>query len=172
MTDDSKKTDWTLVEGTGPTRNLPELIPPGRETPPPPTSKSVGGVLQQLKEGQIKRKAAIHELDAIMSTQLDVLTHQLLEASKVKKAEATVTSDKLLKELDLQFQEVVQALGLRNEGIRRETMIKLNDQTASDLRAIMDKDWPESMKEDTIEAIKARRTRFMHNLAKDVVDDD
>ena len=172
MTDDPKKTDWSRVDRSGPVRNLPEVIPTDPEVLAPAPSQTVGGVLQRLKEGKIVRKAAVQELEAITTARLDVLTHQLQEATKVKKIEATVTADRFLKELDLQFQEVVQGLGIRNEAIRRETMKKLNDDTTRDLKEIMNKDWPDSIKNETIDAITYRWRQFLRNLMKDVSGDE
>ena len=74
--------------------------------------------------------------------------------------------------LDLQFQEVVQALGLRNEAIRRDTLKKLNDETARDLKEIMNRDWPDFMKNETINAITRRWDQFLKNLMKDVSRDE
>ena len=172
MTDNPKETDWSRVDRSGPGRNLPEVIPTGPEVLAPAPSQTVGGVLQRLKEGKIVRKAAVQELEVITTARLDVLTHQLQEAAKVKKTEATVTTDRFLKELDLQFQEVVQALGIRNEAIRRDTLKKLNDETARDLKEIMNKDWPDFMKTETIDAINCRWRQFLMNLMKDVSGDE
>ena len=172
MIDDPKKTDWSRVDHSAPDRNLPEVIPTGPEVLAPAPSQTVGGVLQRLKEGKIVRKAALHELEVIATARLDVLTHQLQEAAKVKKTEATVTADRFLKELDLQFQEVVQALGIRNEAIRRETLKKLSDETSRDLKEIVNKDWPDFMKNETIDAINHRWRQFLRNLMKDVSGDE
>lgn len=172
MIDDLKKTDWSRVDRSGSGRNLPEVIPTDPEALAPAPSQTVGGVLQRLKEGKIVRQAALQELEVITTARLNVLTHQLQEAAKVKKTEATVTADRFLKELDLQFQEVVQALGIRNEAIRRETMKKLNDETARDLEEIINKDWPDFMKNETIDAINRRWHQFLGNLMKDVSGDE
>ena len=99
MTDDLKKTDWSRVGRSGPGRNLPKVIPTDLEVLAPAPSQTVGSVLQRLKEGKIVRKAAVQELEVITTARLDVLTHQLQEAAKVKKTEATVTADRFLKEL-------------------------------------------------------------------------
>ena len=172
MIDDLKKTDWSRVDRSGSGRNLPAVIPtdPGALAPAP--SQTVGGVLQRLKEGKIVRQAAVQELEVITTARLNVLTHQLQEAAKVKKTEATVTADRFLKELDLQFQEVVQALGIRNEAIRRETIKKLNNETARDLEEIINKDWPDFMKNETIKAINRRWYQFLGNLMKDASRDE
>ena len=172
MTDDLKKADWSRVDRSAPGRNLPEVSPTGPEVLAPAPSQTVGGVLQRFKEGKILRNTAIQELEKITTARLDVLTHQLQEAAKVKKTEATVTADRFLKELDLQFQEVVQELGIRNEAIRRETLKKLSDETARDLQEIMNKDWPDFMKNEIIDAIKSRWRQFLGNLMKDVSGDE
>ena len=168
MTDDPKKTDWSPVEHHDPTRNLPEVVSTGPEGLTPAPSVAFGSVLQNLKIGRIERKAAVKELEVITAGQIDVLIHQVKEAAKVKKTEATVTADKFLKELDLQFQEVVQALGLKNEAIRVDTLKKLGDRTAQDMKEVMNKDWPESMKDDVLLAIKVRWKGFVEDLMKDV----
>jgi len=100
MTDDRKKTDWSSVKDTSQDGKLPEIIPAGRELVDQTKSKTVGGVLQRLKEGQIKKTAAIQELQLMTAAQMDVLAHQLQEAGKVKKTEATVTAVIFFKEHD------------------------------------------------------------------------
>lgn len=172
MTDDSKKTDWSRVDRTVSSRDLPAVVPVAGEALTPSAPEAVGGVVQRFKEGKIKREATIQKLQAMAAAQFDVLSHQLREASKVKKAEATVTAERFLKEIDLQFQEVAQQLGVRNEAIRRETLKTLSDETARDLQEIQNKDWPDFMVDTTVEAIKTRWNKFVADLMKDLGDDE
>ena len=169
MADDRKNTDLTTVGIPDSTRNPSSLIPAGRQAALP-QAESVTGIVQQLKEKRIKRRAAVKALEIATSAQLEVITRQVHEASRVKKTEATVVADQMLKELDLQFQKVLGELGVRNEAIRRATLAKINDETARDLREFANKDWPDFMREAAEELVKERWQRFVNRLLQDVED--
>ena len=168
MSDDLKKTDWSRVDDVATGRKLPDLVPAGDGALAVRQSEGEKGIVQQLREGKIKRRAAIEALEKVASAHLEVLSHQLTEAARVKKTEATVLADQLLKGLDLQFQEVLSELGLRNEAIRSATLKKLNDQTARELAEFANKDWPDFMRDESIKLVKERWGRFLNRLRQDV----
>lgn len=169
MSDDPKKTDWSRVTDAAAGKTLPELVPtgPGAVAVRQAAAETTG-IVQQLKEGKIRRRAAVEALQKTAEVQLDVLSHQLQEAARVKKTEATVLAEQLLKGLDLQFQQVLSELGLRNEAIRAATLKKLNDQTAKELKEFTNKDWPDFMREASIKLVTERWQKFIHRLSQDV----
>ena len=168
MSDDPKNTDWSRVDDVATGRKLPDLVPAGPGALTVRQSEGHKGIVQQIREGKIKRRAAIQALEKIASAHLEVLSHQLHEVARVKKTEATVLADQLLKGLDLQSQEVLSELGLRNEKIRRTTLKKLNDETAKELREFANKDWPDFMREASITLVTDRWSRFLSRLSQDV----
>lgn len=168
MPDDPQKTDWSRVNDVATGRNMSDLVPAGPGALAVRQSANDKGVVQKLREGKIKRRAAVQALERAATVQLEVLSHQLHEAARVKKTEATVLAEQLLKGLDLQFQEVLSELGLRNEGIRLATLKKLNDETAKELKEFANKDWPDFMREASIALVTERWRRFLNRLSQDV----
>ena len=166
--DDHQKTDWTAVDALATTRAPRDLARAGSHDVIVSEPEGVTGIVQRLKERRIKRHAAVKALETATSAQLEVIAHQVQEAARVKKAEATVLADQLLKDLDLQFQQVLSELGVRNEAIRRATLTKLNDETARDLREFANKDWPDFMRQASIEMVTKRWQRFISRLGQDI----
>ena len=58
MSDDPKKTDWSEVNDLATGRNLPDVVPANPRAVMVPEAESVKGIVQQLKEQRIKRRAA------------------------------------------------------------------------------------------------------------------
>lgn len=170
MAQDPEKTDWSKVNALTRPDNSNELVSQS-SIPQSPTPESMQGVITRLRANGIQRKAALEAMKAATSARLEVFNHQLQEAVKTKKAEATMLTDQVLADLDGQYQAFLSEIGVRNEAVRNDTLKKLGDETARSLKEIQGKDWPDFMITETIKVITDRYNKFLDRLRGELTDE-
>ena len=169
MDDAPKKRDWSTVNQMLDKR---EPLPVHADTSvvpdvTTPKADAVQGLVQQMKAGAVQRRAALDQMKALTKSQLEVFTHQLQNAARVKKVESTVLTEQFLQKLDHDYNEILSQLRLRNEAFRRDTLKKLGDETAKDLEEIATKDWPDWMIKKSLEMVETRYNKFLDKLFED-----
>jgi hypothetical protein len=155
---------------TGSTELAPLKNPGIPSTPAvmPPASDQQLGILGQWRANKLGRKAAMESIQLHYTSQLDALAHQLAKAAQVRKAQADVMAEEFLKELDTQHLAVLTEFGLRNKETRERALIELTDATASKLREVQEKDWPEELIRDTIMQLFSLRKRVVSEMMKEL----
>lgn len=178
------KTDWSVTEkatpmdrgklpGGAPPRGT-ELVPAGSTNTIPalmmalPAAVDQLGILGLWKGKKLGRKAAMRSLDLHYSSQLDELTHRLVQSTRVKKVRADVLAEEFLKELDSKHLAVLTEFGLRNNETRARALIELTEKTASKLREIQEKDWPDALIAETITQLLGLRMRVVAEIMKEL----
>jgi hypothetical protein len=189
MAEDKEKTDWTHVNNAIQKRRADASMPAtsdlgsaggplaprnslGVQTAgsPPNLIANPEGIIARFKMNQVAKKAAISHLESWYGAQLDVVRHQLSEVARAKKAETTLLADQFLSSINAQHLSFLADLGLKNEGARSAALIKLADQTAATLKEIATRDWPESIREQTINGVIERNQRFFSKLVNELGD--
>ena len=177
MTDKIQKTDWSKVDSlanpnsaTATTNALGQPIVP--DAPMAHDSQDIKGVIAEYKAGKIKKKAALDAYEKISKAQLTLLEHQLGEAVKSKKAEATMIAKEFLAKLDADYQLVLQGIGVANEKARQETLLHLGNQTSRSLKEVQEADWPQFMVLETVKVITARYKKFLDQIQQDLNSSD
>jgi len=166
------KKDWSDVEsivnaGKLPQRQPQEGVPssdggmvlperfdaPASLTIAAPDPSILQGVLMRWKSGKLGRKAALELLQLHYDSQLDLLREGLVQAVKVHKTRFRVDADEYLKILDGRHLEALTKLGMRNAFVRWKAVIDLKDMLVAKLNEVRAKDWPPSLKAETIKEL-------------------
>jgi hypothetical protein len=125
-------------------------------------------MLSQWREKRITQKAAVEQLKILYEGQRELIKHQVSEAVRLGKADATRTAETHLFKLNAQHLEELDKLGLQNYGKRQEMLRKLADQTTQNLRQAIESDWPESIKSKTIKGIFDLNNQFYGKLTREL----
>jgi hypothetical protein len=86
----------------------------------------------------------------------------------VRKAETTLLADQFLSSINAQHLAFLADLGLTNEGARAKALVKLADQTTETLKEIEERDWPEAIRDQTINGVLERNERFFKKLVNEL----
>lgn len=173
---ETKKTDWGLTESVSQrdeatsgelvsTQNQVRLqdsleVKPESETPE--------GILAQFQQKRLTRKASLAAMKMRYDQELDALQHRLSKACMVEKARADQMAEEFLKGLDAQHLQVLGELGLKNKETREEVLLKLTESTVERLKEVQNKDWPQSLIEDTINELFKLRKRSVAEIMKEI----
>jgi hypothetical protein len=181
MSDDevrSGKTDWSDVNNAVRRREHSEALPIGPAGLTPSTSglqKPDGsgavqpeGVIANFKANAITKKAAVTYLKMYYEQQLDASRHHLQELVRVRKAESTAVAEQMLASINSQQMRFLVDVGLKNEAVRNDALVQLNNQTSATLRQIVTADWPETLRQQAIEGIIERNGKFFGKLMTDL----
>ena len=84
------------------------------------------------------------------------------------KARADVDYENYLKELDAEHLEVLAELGLRNKDVRERTLLQLTEMTAVKLKEVQAADWPNELKDATVNELFELRKRFAAEMMKEL----
>lgn len=187
QSDDSKgkdKTDWSFVDAnrvvrrsgkTGPESHAVELVgsivpdKSKRETQGPlPTLGAPRGVLMEFKSNRMGRKATLEALQEQYNSALTIYKHHLQNVVMGQTARDDVDYAAYQKQLDQEYLEVLAELGLRNKSVREQALIQLTDMTASRLKEVQEKDWPQPLKDAVIDDLIALRQRFSDEMMKEL----
>jgi hypothetical protein len=172
MEKNPERSDWSKIDAMTRKDSVQdaELVISPSAAAPMATAQTIHGVIAKFKANSLERRAALEEIQLATRARLDVFGHQLQEAAKTKKAEATMIAKQFLAQIDADYQHVLHEIGVRNEGARRETLKKIGDETSRDLDEIQNKNWPDFMIKATIELIMKRYTKFLARLDEDLED--
>ena len=186
MTDRSSGTDWSKVNHAIQKRRSETDLPlhPDRPLELPGSLKTGSasgtgdaapaavanpeGILTRFKVGAITRKAAVAHAQEWHARQLEVVRHRLGEIVRVRNAEATTIAEQMLASINAQHLGFLTELGLRDEGDRKRALMLLTDQTSEFLRDAMDRDWPDSLRQQYIDGVIARHNAFFDKLASEL----
>jgi hypothetical protein len=121
-------------------------------------------IVARVKANMIQRKIGVAQLDELYKAQMDLIRHQLKEAVRARKAEATEAADRYLLELNRSHLNFLAELGLKNVDKRQEIVIELNERTSQRLSDIMNRDWPASLKDHAVDEILDMNKDFAERL--------
>jgi len=114
---DDERTDWDRTNKALARQKGEKVLPVQSDTVGPPapipgeTAPPVG-LIAKIRSGGIKRNAALATLKEWHEGQLEVARHQIAEAVKVKKAEATGIAEQILSRIDDDRIAYLRTLGL------------------------------------------------------------
>jgi len=164
-----KKTDWVLADKLiSKDINLPQktgsrsqLTRDGRFIDSP------SGIIARVQSDQIKRKAGLSFDREWYEAQLKVSKHQLQKAVELKIKETDADVERLLTDISRKHLEYLTEMGLRNSDQREEALERLSDQTATRIKRLQSKDWPEMLMEQTINGVIELHQRFFDKILAD-----
>jgi hypothetical protein len=133
-----------------------------------PDTEAPRGILMQWKRNQIDRKTALHAIQAQYGAQLDALRYQLHKAVTVSNARADRIAEEVLKKLDSEHIEILKDLGLRNAETRATALIEVRDMIAAKLKDVLEKKWPQSLVERTIDDLVDLEKRVCAEMMKEL----
>lgn len=180
-------TDWSRVERINnpkpaappppPAGQSRELVPAPPQLPavaPPPVQGSVSvpfetpkDLLSRIKANSKNRKAMMEALDVHYATQLDGLRAQLSAGLKVHKSKLDLQAEEYLKSLDAQHLEVLGQLGIRNAATRWKAITELTDLAVAKIKEVQEKQWPESLIDETISQILSLKNRVAAEVMRE-----
>jgi len=177
--DDPDKPDWsrvdkaikdkTAIERTSQSKDLLSTQPPSEQSDILTQRITVPNtILAQYKAGKLQKKVALQALEENYTAQLEVLKHQLKQASLVRRTQIDVLAEEFLKDLDSRHLAVLNEIGLRNMDTRLNALMELTDQTTQKLREVLAKNWPQSLIDETIQNIDVLRKRMVHDIMKEL----
>ena len=175
MTDPrEEKTDWSLVEGQIAPDSAGHSNPPSTPSLDTPESApahqmmqrfgSPGGIIMELKQGNIQRKAALEAMKMWHQGQLEVAEVQIAQAVRVHTTKARVEAEQFLARIDTEYLDYLGELGLRNVGKRQEMLVRLADQTTATLKEVQEADWPPTMKDQAVSKVMKMHEDFSDKL--------
>ena len=172
MNKDDEGTDWKPTEKALTRHERPDVLSSQPISPVPDLSSAPGGkmpvgsagLLAKLQSSTIERRAKVEMLKTWHEGELNLARHQIAEAVKVKKAEASGIAERILTQLDSDRIEFLRTLGLKNTGERQQALLELRKQTATQLAEIQDQDMPEQLLQSTIEGVIELDKRFFNKL--------
>ena len=182
-----RKRDWTRVESiigagkTPPPQSEPRAVSPEDalvpieqfDVPSPvlnflPDSSGSQGILVKWRAKQLSRKAALEALEIQYNSQLDVLKDRLAQTGKVEKTRVAVRAEEYIKILDAKHLEVLSQLGMRNAATRWKAVEDLTDMAVAKINEVQEKNWPDSLINETIDEILALRKRVATEIMKEL----
>jgi len=113
---------------------------------------------------KIERKSAVEQLRAIHQTRLEAAKFALTKALEVEKGRIDLVANKYLYQLTQEYLQDMAVMGLSNEGARTKTLFALNDQTTKALLEAQAAQWPDTLKNKTINSIMKRYEDFSNGL--------
>jgi hypothetical protein len=145
---------------------LPAALPmrPG----PAPEAPEPSNIIARFKTRQIERKLAAAQLTEYYDARMELLKHQLKEAVRARKAEATESAERFLMELNQNHLKFVAELGLSNVDKRQDIMMELNERTARRIEEIYNRDWPQMLKDQAIDELMKMSEDFADRLRHDL----
>ena len=181
---ESSPPDWSRVErlnnpkpeATGDSR---AMVPASSQPNPPavaapPVQGSIALPVEQprdfisrLKANAKNRKAMMEALDAHYASQLDGLRAQLSAGLRVHKSKLNLQAEEYLKSLDAQHLEVLGQLGIRNADTRWKAIMELNDMAVEKIKEVQEKQWPESLIDETISQILSVKNRVAAEVMRE-----
>jgi F0F1-type ATP synthase membrane subunit b/b' len=123
--------------------------------------------ISKLKANSKNRKAMMEALDAHYASQLDGLRAQLSAGLRVHKTKLDLQAEEYLKSLDAQHLEVLGQLGIRNAATRWKAIMELNDMAVAKIREVQEKQWPESLIDETVSQILAVKNRVAGEVMRE-----
>jgi hypothetical protein len=141
---------------------LPALAP--ASSPPTPQLPEPLTIIGRFRANQINRKLAVAQLSEYYDARMDLIRHQLKEAVRAGKAQATEAGDRYLMELNRSHLGFLAELGLKNVDRRQEILIELNERTAQRLADITSRDWPDFLKDQAVDEITLMNQDFAQRL--------
>lgn len=165
----SEKDDkWQYVEGV--IKKDPDASPQEisqHMTLPVSKLEEADGIIARFKQGQVQRKQSIELLKAWYDSQLEVTKYQLGQAVRLKKKETDVDVERYLTDLNKRHLYHLQELKFKNLDQRFAALDELGEKTARMLEKIKGRDWPENIKEDTINGIIKLQTNFFEKVMEE-----
>lgn len=129
--------------------------------------ESPKGVISRIRSEQIQSRAALEFDREWYNSQLEVSKHQLKKAVELKKKETDAEIERLLTDISRKHLQYLTELGLKNSAQREEALEKLSDQTALRIKRLQQKDWPDSLIEQTINGVITLHQRFFDKILEE-----
>jgi hypothetical protein len=126
------------------------------------------GVILEFKANRIQRRHALEALKEYHNGQLTVARTQIQEAVRIRTAEARQQAEQYLARIDTEYIQYLAALGMRNVDERQRMLIRLHEQTSTNLKQVLDADWPEKLRERSIDQIMELHDRFAAKLTREL----
>lgn len=92
---------------------------------------------------------------------------QLSAGLRVHKSKLDLQAEEYLKSLDAQHLEVLGQLGIRNAVTRWKAIMELNDMAVAKIKEVQEKQWPESLIDETIGQILAVKNRVAAEVMRE-----
>jgi hypothetical protein len=190
----AREPDWSRVERINKPTPPPVVESPAAESsdgsrsmvpapPPPPNLPAVAAPQTQgsiklpveeprdfigrLKANSKNRKAMMQALDAHYHSQLEGLRAQLSAGLKVHKSKLDLQAEEYLKSLDAQHLDVLGQLGIRNAATRWKAITELTDLAVAKIKEVQEKQWPESLIDETIGQILELKNRVAAEVMRE-----
>ncbi len=145
---------------------MPEILPPvaAETTMPTPITPEPGNIIDRYRARQIDRKVARAHWEQYYNARLELVGHELKEAVRAKSAEMTAKVERVLMQLNDSHLQFLAELGLKNVGQRQSILIKLQEQTSRQIQDVMERDWPQQLKDQTIDQLLGMSKAFADRL--------
>jgi hypothetical protein len=121
-------------------------------------------LIGRFQANKIERKSAVEQLRAIHQTRLEAAKFALGKALEVEKGRIDLVANKYLYQITQEYLQDMAVMGLSNEESRSKTLFALNNQTTKALLEAQAAQWPETLKNKTINSIMKRYEDFSNNL--------
>jgi hypothetical protein len=174
--DDQPKHDWTNVDSLvrRNTQEVTQSLPPdlplsGIESRLDVIRAERLGIIGKFKAGQIEKRAALNEIEALTGAQLEATTHALKRAVEVDRERVNLIAQRYIYQITEEYLGDMRAMGIHNYQARFETLLKLNDETAKLLKQAEAQDVPVAIRQRTVEAIMKKYEEFSKKLTAEEV---
>lgn len=164
-----KKTNWEIADKLiAKDKNLPQ-----RSDSKAPLSRdnrffeSPSGIVGRIRSEQIRNRAALVFDRDWYNARLEVSKHQLKRAVELKIKETDADVERMLTDISRKHLQYLTEMGLRNSEQREEALERLSDQTASRIKRLQAKDWPDSLIEQTINGVIELHQRFFDKILEE-----
>ncbi len=129
-----------------------------------------GGVIAQFRASKIGRKVALEKLTAWHEAELQVVKARLTEAVRVHKTEAYFHAEQYLASLETEHRAHLTDLGIRNDSVRNEGAERLLTELTKSLKRLQDGDFPEALREETIQRLIDNYRKSLDKIFHDPAD--
>lgn len=150
---------------------VPELVPPTSLTDVSTLSASTpepGNIVDRYRARQIDRRVARAYWEQYYDAKLELVRHELKEAVRAKSAEMTAKVERVLMQLNDAHLQFLAELGLKNIAQRQKILIQLQEQTSRQMQEVLNRDWPQALKNQTIDQLLAMSKSFAEKLHREL----
>ena len=145
-----------------------ELAAPTELSVTLPDTDQYRGILFQYQKGKIDRKSALKAVQVGYDSQLDALRYQLKQAVNVSNARADRIAEEFLAKLNSEHLAILRQFNLKDLDARSAARIEVQDIIAAKLREVQSKDWPQPLKDSTIDDLIDLGKRVCAKMLKEL----
>ncbi len=162
---EEKNSQWDMVEAVTESKNAPSQKEISHSMSiDPKLVREPEGVIENFRHNKITQQAGLAIVKEWYNSQLEVAKHQLKKAVVLKTREADVDAEKFLAKINQRHLVFLRDLETSNLDERFGALEGLGDQTSAMLKKLIEKDWPESMRNQMIDGVSELQKRFFEKI--------